>query len=720
MKKFFILLFVNCLFVDYSFAITDDQATQQQLIIQQQQEQQRLQEQNQQKIDEAERIRKTRIGVDGGVSDNGLLDSDENSLNKDGTCKYEFKLIVLNGRNVISRRTLKKNVLGKYLGKCINKTNIQAIQSELMKYYIENGYTNARIYFDFNKPERFEELKKGVFNIVIEEGKVRNIELIDIRYNNNLNNKIEKARAEGKTEKEIAEIKESSFHKVRNNLQTFFAFTFLKGEEFNLRDYEQGLDQINRLQSNNAKMDIRAVDDLEKNFEKDDSKADSLAVFKTKTTKDAGYSDIIITNNNSFPVSINIGAENSGNESTGDKNGYVGVNIDNFLSINDNIYLKYTQDLDWANSKRYNKAFYGSFSFPLGYWTLNSSMNYSKYLTTVNGYATSFHTSGNTLTQTYNLDRVLFRRQLYKINAGTELTLRDTESWIRDYKSETGSRKSTNMNFYINNIVYTKFGTIIIKPSYQKGFDWFNAKKDGNDLLKTEARNQYDLIGLYVYYNTKINIPLFTKSEAKDRNGQTIMQAVPQRDEKGNEIVKQEPVIIRNKLPLSYTLTFNSQYSWNTLYGTDKFSVGGQWTVRGFKENTISGDNGYSVRNDLRVNLQQLFPKCILNTKPMKFGNTIKGKQYNISVNDALSRTYFSVFYDYGFVKDKYGDSDDIKYNSQHGYMAGTGVALNYYGNYLNWSLTYAKALHSPNYLENRDAVHKEGQSIYWTVGMKF
>ncbi|MDD2840356.1 MAG: ShlB/FhaC/HecB family hemolysin secretion/activation protein, partial [Rickettsiales bacterium] len=352
---------INVLLISPSFALTDDQASQQQLIIQQQQEQQRQQEANQQRIDEAERIRKTRTGIDGGADDgSSLFGTDESSVNKDGTCKYEFKLIVLNGRNVIGRKTLKKDVLGKYLGKCITKTNIQSMQSELMKYYIDNGYTNARIYFDFGSPEKIEELKQGTFNIVIEEGKVRNIELNDVRYNNRLEKKIEKAK--GKSETEISEIKESSFNKFRNNLQKFFAFPLLESKEFNLRDYEQGLDQINRLQSNNATMDIRAVDDnLSGTFEttnnndhnnnKDNNTSqtqnNSLAVFKPKTLKDAGYSDIIITNNNSFPISLNIGAENSGNESTGERNGYIGTNIDNLLSINDNIYLKYTQDLDW-------------------------------------------------------------------------------------------------------------------------------------------------------------------------------------------------------------------------------------------------------------------------------------------------------------------------------------------------------------------------------------
>ena len=40
--------------------------------------------------------------------------------------------------------------------------------------------------------------------------------------------------------------------------------------------------------------------------------------------------------------------------------------------------------------------------------------------------------------------------------------------------------------------------------------------------------------------------------------------------------------------------------------------------------------------------------------------------------------------------------------------MSGTGVALNYYGKYPNWSLTYAKALRSPQYLQTKDGIKKK------------
>ena len=83
-------------------------------------------------------------------------------------------------------------------------------------------------------------------------------------------------------------------------------------------------------------------------------------------------------------------------------------------------------------------------------------------------------------------------------------------------------------------------------------------------------------------------------------------------------------------------------------------------------------------------------------------------------------KLYIIILYDYGYVKDKYHDESDLIYNSQSGYMSGTGVTLNYYGKYLTWSLTYAKALRSPQYLQTRDGIKKENQSLYWRISGRF
>jgi hypothetical protein len=111
-----------------------------------------------------------------------------------------------------------------------------------------------------------------------------------------------------------------------------------------------------------------------------------------------------------------------------------------------------------------------------------------------------------------------------------------------------------------------------------------------------------------------------------------------------------------------------------------------------FRENTIAGDDGFYVRNDVRIKLSPKIP--------------------------ILSKTYLNIFYDYGYVRDKYKDSDDIAYNSSDGYLSGVGIGLSYYGDYLTMSLTYSKALHSPQYLWTRDGMEREAESVYWKIGV--
>lgn len=756
-----------------AYAITpqEQQLLNQQLILQQQQEQRRQQEQNRLQIDDIENIRRTRVGSDGieSIDGNDGVGGGTNGNGAGGSSStsncIKFNRIELIGNTIYSTKYLQRKVLNKYIDKCINKKNIDDITNSLMKIYIDDGYATTRVYFDIGKLK-----SENIFIFVIDEGKVNDIILNNIypekknkkKLNKKEESKKESKNTENKKDKDKKKEKDKKIEKTEDNNknkdtnktetnkngekeeikdkeekeekgkekpnkeqnkpkedktsfldeyksfrlkgQTFFAFPLLKGKTFNLKDFEQGLDQLNRLQSNNATLDIKAANN-----------------------KGGSYSDIIINNYKSRATYLNFGIDNSGNKSTGERLANISISQDNLISIDDNIYLKYTQDIDTENNKRYNKSFYGNVSVPLGYWTFNTSINYSKYLTTINGYYTSFHTSGNTLTNNYNIDRVLFRRQLFKINAGTNLTVRDTESYIRNLKSITGSRKSSNINLYINNIIYTRLGTIVLKPSYQKGLKIFGSKEDAKGLMDIEPRLQYDMLKLYAYYNTRINLPLFTKTQVKNPDGSDVMKEIKKKVKdkttgEESEVTEQIPYKVRNKINLNYTLTFDSQYSWDTLYGTDQFSIGGEYTVRGFREGTISGDNGYYIRNDLSINLQQLFPRFILNSKIMNYGSNtnIKGKNLRLSINDFLSKAYISIFYDYGYVRDKYSDDSDTIYNSQSGYMAGTGIALNYYGQYLNWSLTYAKALHAPNYLQSRDGIKKEGHSLYWRVGGRF
>jgi hemolysin activation/secretion protein len=49
----------------------------------------------------------------------------------------------------------------------------------------------------------------------------------------------------------------------------------------------------------------------------------------------------------------------------------------------------------------------------------------------------------------------------------------------------------------------------------------------------------------------------------------------------------------------SASTQFSGQYAPDALYGSQQFSIGGQYTVRGFLDEALANDNGYYLRNDL-------------------------------------------------------------------------------------------------------------------------
>jgi hemolysin activation/secretion protein len=60
----------------------------------------------------------------------------------------------------------------------------------------------------------------------------------------------------------------------------------------------------------------------------------------------------------------------------------------------------------------------------------------------------------------------------------------------------------------------------------------------------------------------------------------------------------------------------DSQISKNTLFGSEQFSVGGYYSVRGFRENYLTGDSGYYFRNKANFNIGSLILPLINKENP--------------------------------------------------------------------------------------------------------
>ena len=140
----------------------------------------------------------------------------------------------------------------------------------------------------------------------------------------------------------------------------------------------------------------------------------------------------------------------------------------------------------------------------------------------------------------------------------------------------------------------------------------------------------------------------------------------------------------------------DSQYSKQTLFGTEQFSVGGYYSVRGFRENYIVGDSGYYFRNKANFNIGALVAPFTKNSEGIIGKNLVHLNKFSVEP-----------FYDYGYVKNKYVS------NGADGRLAGAGVKTLFNSRYFNASLTYSWATDHSRLITSTT---KENKLIYFEI----
>jgi hemolysin activation/secretion protein len=485
------------------------------------------------------------------------------------------KDIVVEGVKKISPKKINK-IINSYKNKKLKKSDIVNIQTELQNLYLEKGYISSRIYLNVDS------LNDGILKFTAEEGFVESIGFADPK---------------------------------QGKLPIIMAFPFLKGRILNIRDIEQGLEQINNLTSNNAAMNV-------------------------KPAKEPGGSYVEILNTPTRRTRMMFGVDNAGTEPN-EYRGLTTFQADNLFRLNDSLNLQYSQGIeDDEYGDFYSKNYAASLKFPFGYWTFNFSYSQSLYLNTIQGIYSKIKSSGGSENYTGNIDRTLFRGQRYKINFGFDLTQKESNNFYDDIKLDVNSRRLAVADAYISNTLYIKNGFLFTKLSYIKGLDILEALKDADDLTDGQPKAQYEA------YN-------FTGSLLKSFN------------------------IPKTMFPLSYRMSFSSKYSDYDLFGTEQFTP----DIRGFKEGAISGETGFSIKNDIEFKL----------IKTMPF---IKNK----FITKMLAGISVGCFYDIGRISHKtYGRDETI---------SGWGYGMN--GNiteYFSFSASISNSIEVPESLEKEKNV---------------
>ncbi len=386
-----------------------------------------------------------------------------------------------------------------WLGRCMRLADIELLRREIERYYIEQGWILARVYL---KPGQ--NISGGELAYVVREGKLDSVRL--------------------------------NFGGTEERLQAATAFAGMQGESIHLRDIEQGLDQINRLQSARALMKIEPVRDR------------------------AGWSRLLVNSVENNPLRLTLTYDNHGSQSTGEQRAVLTLDSDNLLSLNDNLYLSLSGSAGSA-AQRSNRGVSLSLSLPYGYWLYTLSANRSQYKTTSKGDTVSFVTTGTSDNASIKASRVIHRDRHSKTTVDMVLNLKTTETYVQDVKLQTGSRKLVVADIQLQHVARFPGGRRSAQITYSRGLSTFGALLDeplsGDDV----PRAQFEKIGWHFGYSQAL--------------GQTFGH-------------------------WQYQATVSGQISRHPLFGSEQIAIGNSATVRGFRDSPVSGDAGLAIKNDFQ------------------------------------------------------------------------------------------------------------------------
>lgn len=415
----------------------------------------------------------------------------EERYRSDGVQKHCFPLSELDLRGdggLLPKQKLDELSRG-FFGYCVGVGQINQLVERLTRYYFDLGYVTTRVYL----PQQ--DLSNGALRLEVLPGTVEALAFSS---------------------------PEANRHLFLNS-----AVPLEEGDLFNLRALEQGLDQLNRLSSNNATVELAPGEK-------------------------PGGSRVLIDNQPSRRYRATFGYDNSGDESTGETQRNLLLEWDSPLTLNDYLYLYYQGDVKDTADGLGSESASLHYSIPYRYWTWSLDISRFEYLSTVEGFLTSFESAGISESVRASANRLVYRDQQNKFSLIFGLARKKSRNFIEDVLLETASRTLSAGSLGSSWQWYGEGGgSVFAELTYHHGLKQFGALEDSD--LNGGPEAQFEKYTLNLNYRTAF--------AALGRNWY-------------------------------WRSGLRGQYSDDRLYGSEQFTIGTGGSVRGYKSLGLSGDSG--------------------------------------------------------------------------------------------------------------------------------
>lgn len=487
---------------------------------------------------------------------------------------FPIKDIELKGADSLSGAD-RTRLLKPYIGQCLGVAQLNELLKVITDYYIAKGRVTSRAYL----PQQ--DLSSGHLQVLVVEGKLEGLK---------------GAQGSTVTDRELA-----------------MAFPGKVGEALNLREVEQLVDQLSRLPSRQAQMELTPGSQI-------------------------GGSEVLVKNTPQKPWRASLSRNNDGQKSTGEQQWGAGLEWDSPLGLADQLILRGGHDAisDHQKTSKNSMLYY---NVPWGWWNFSYTYSESDYRTPgdLDGY--KYKQTGDSQNHQLRAERVVHRDDVSKTSVNVGLTHLRTNNYFNDERLDVSSNRLSEFQVGITHGRRIGSAFVNLDVGMQNGTGAFDAQKDDQERIRGNLTPT----------------PRYRKYTAT--------------------VSYLQPFTLWGE-SLSFSSLATGQRSEDVLYPAQRMSLGGSYSVRGFKDQQLTGDSGGYWRNEVRwarpVTLDWMRP--------------------------AFAEYGASVGYDQGVIRhDRYNDD-------QHGRVSSNSLELFARGKNVSTSVTFAHSLERPGVMTEREA----------------
>jgi len=382
------------------------------------------------------------------------------------------------------------------------------------------------------------------------------------------------------------------------------------GELLNLRELEQQIEQLGRLPSRLAQLQLVPGETM-------------------------GSSKVKLEGSRDKSWRISANRHNNGERSTGEQQWGARLEWGSPLGLADQLMLRGGDDTVSGHFK--HSANQGiSYSIPYGWWTFNYGYSQSYYRTRnelPGGF--TFELDGESKIHQLQAERVLYRGTQSKTAANIGLSKLETRNYIENTLIESSSQRLTELQIGFNHGTRIGSSYLNLDLGWQKGIGALDVQNN-NHPKGSEPVARYKKYSLTASFLQPFKL---------------------------------------YKEHFSFDSLLYYQKSEDVLFSPQRISLGGISSVRGFKNQSLSGDSGGYWRNQLRW------------AKPISTSG----------LQPIIQQYGLTLAYDQGVIRKN-------KHNGNyHGRLSDNAIELNLRGTHFAASLSTAHSLKRPQILEDRE-----------------